>query len=99
MFGAIVQPDYILAFGVGTGIHIGLCVTTGTDWSGVRMIRKALAYCPCCLLRLSYHYDGNYFYHYCAGWLKLSWSDKRKEIEAAEKYDKRFNRKVYKHDQ
>lgn len=53
------------------------------------MIRFCLAYCPCCMHLLDYNFAGNYFWCECDGWARLKWADRQKELEAAERYDRR----------
>lgn len=53
------------------------------------MIRFDIAYCPCCMLRLHYDKQGQYFWCECDGWSHLKFSDRQKELDAAETYDTR----------
>lgn len=58
------------------------------------MIRFDIAYCPACCMRLKYDTLGQYFWCECDGWQSLKFSDRQKELDAAESYDIRHLRNV-----
>lgn len=53
------------------------------------MIRFEIAYCPCCMRRLDYNRAADYFWCECFGWQKLTYRDRQKELDSAERYDTR----------